>query len=208
MSSVAQWDDDYARLARAASQLRTTGGTIQKNLPMGSRNNQIDSIKAGLDRLNTRLNDLEKSQAISSYEGTRRNNLVTNLSRQIDSTARDNINNATSPTNNNSNNNHHQPQQLTSTTLTALNQQDEMLEELSVGMGRLKDQTRLIHDETRLHNRLLDDMENNVDMAHVGMENETRRAQKLKEDTSLWRLYIIIAVLFLLLIILILAGLS
>jgi len=204
MSSVAQWDDDYARLARAASQLRTTGSTMQKNLPMGSRNNQIDSIKAGLERLNIRLRDLEQAQALSSYEVTRRNNLVTNLSRQIGTTTRDAT--ITTSVARYSADNHQQ--QMSSQTTAAINQQDELLDELASGVGRLKDQTLLIHDETRSHNRLLDDMETNVDKANVGMENETRRAQKLAEESSLWRLYVTIIVEFILLILLILAGLS
>ena len=201
MSTVSQWDDDYARLARASSQLRTTNTNM--NLPMGSRNNQIDSIKSGLDRLQTRLTELQQNQVISAYEANRRNNLIGNLSRQIDNTARD-----APSTNTYTGVAGYGNGQMQSTTMSALNQQDQMLDELSVGMGRLKDQTQLIHDETRLHNRLLDDMEQNVDKAHVGMENETRRAEQLKKNTSLWRLYVTIAVLFLLLIILILAGLS
>ena len=82
-----------------------------------------------------------------------------------------------------------------------------MLEKLLVGVGRLEDQARLIHDEKRLHDHLLDYIKNNVDKAHVGMENETRIIQNLKDNTYRWRIYIIISVLFLLLIILILASL-
>ena len=67
------------------------------------------------------MNDIDKSQPISSYEVTRRNNLVDNLLRQIDSTVNDSINNTTSPTNNNININHNKPQPLTRTTLTVLN---------------------------------------------------------------------------------------
>mmetsp|Transcript_62076 Transcript_62076/g.72578 ORF Transcript_62076/g.72578 Transcript_62076/m.72578 type:complete len:83 (+) Transcript_62076:55-303(+) len=44
---IAEWDDSYAKLARAASQLRANGGNSSKNLAMGSREDQKMSIRAG-----------------------------------------------------------------------------------------------------------------------------------------------------------------
>ena len=90
----------------------------------------------------------------------------------------------------------------------ALRQQDDMLADLSTGVSRLKDQTYAIHDETRLHNRLLDEMEGDVDLARQGMEEGALRAAKVKEERNLWRLYMIIAGLSVLLFLLILMGLS
>jgi hypothetical protein len=51
-------------------------------------------------------------------------------------------------------------------------------------------------------------VKNNLDMAHSGLESETRRAARLREDQSVWRLQLIVAGLFVLLILLIFLGLS
>jgi len=66
----------------------------------------------------------------------------------------------------------------------------------------------MINDETNLHNRLLNDMETNLDAAHASLDAETRRAAQLREDQSVWRLQLTVAGLFVLFILLILMGLS
>ena len=83
-----------------------------------------------------------------------------------------------------------------------------MIDELAVGVGRLMNQTTLIHHEADSHVRLLDEMDGNVDMANRELEEETRRAMRLREEKSLWRLYLIIAGLSVLLFLLILMALS
>ena len=95
-----------------------------------------------------------------------------------------------------------------SSTAAALRHQDVMIDELAVGVGRLKTQTHLIHQEASSHVRLLDEMDSNVDLANQGLEEETRRAMRLREETSIWRLHLIIAGLSVLLFLLILMGLS
>eukprot|EP00339_Tiarina_fusa_P004480 CAMPEP_0117031420 /NCGR_PEP_ID=MMETSP0472-20121206/22584_1 /TAXON_ID=693140 ORGANISM="Tiarina fusus, Strain LIS" /NCGR_SAMPLE_ID=MMETSP0472 /ASSEMBLY_ACC=CAM_ASM_000603 /LENGTH=112 /DNA_ID=CAMNT_0004739739 /DNA_START=306 /DNA_END=644 /DNA_ORIENTATION=+ len=90
----------------------------------------------------------------------------------------------------------------------AMRQQDDMIDELAVGVSRLRDQTQVIGDEARMHVNLLNDMETNLDAAHAGLESETRRAAQLKEDQSVWRLQLTVAGLSVLLVLLILMGLS
>jgi hypothetical protein len=90
----------------------------------------------------------------------------------------------------------------------AMRQQDDMIDELAVGVNRLKHQTVAIGDEAKLHVNLLSDMETNLDAAHAGLEGETRRAAQLKEDQSIWRLQLIVAGLSVVLILLIFLGLS
>jgi len=93
-------------------------------------------------------------------------------------------------------------------TAQALKNQDQMIDELASGVGRLKEQTLLVHDETNMQNRMLDDMDGDVEAARAGLEAETLRALKLKEDQSVWRLYMVIAGLSVLLFVLISTGLS
>ena len=47
-----------------------------------------------------------------------------------------------------------------------------------------------------------------VDLANQGLEDETRRAMRLKEESSVWRLHLVIVGLSVLLFLLILMGLS
>jgi hypothetical protein len=83
-----------------------------------------------------------------------------------------------------------------------------MIDDLAVGMGRLKNQTVAIGEEAVMHVNLLNDMETNLDAAHAGLDMETRRAARLNQDQSLWRLQLIVAGLFILLILLIFTGLT
>merc|ERR1712178_190188 len=89
----------------------------------------------------------------------------------------------------------------------AMQQQDEMIDQLAAGVGRLKTQTVAVQDEARLHVNLLNDMDTNLDAAQQGLEDETRRAARLREDSSLWRLQLTAAGLTVLLVLLIVLGL-
>jgi len=99
-------------------------------------------------------------------------------------------------------------QQQRMSTTQALRNQDQMIDELASGVGRLKEQTLMVHDETQMQNRMLDTMDGDVEAARTGLEAETARAMRLKEDQSVWRLYMIIAGLSVLLFVLITTGLS
>lgn len=56
---------------------------------------------------------------------------------------------------------------------------DRMLEELGRGVGRLKNQSTLINEETSLHVRLLDEMEGDAERASSGLRAEARHAEKV-----------------------------
>jgi hypothetical protein len=90
----------------------------------------------------------------------------------------------------------------------ALRRQDDMIDDLAIGVGRLKDQTHIIHQEANSHVRLLEEMDTNVDIANRGLEEETRRAMKLREEKSVWKLHLVIVGLSVLMFLLILMGLS
>ena len=238
MSVVSDWDNDYARIARAASQLRALNHNNNNNNNNNNRNNNnnnnnlaIDKqdILTGLDRLTHRLRNLEQSRSLSVSDLGRRRLLVQNLSQQLVSSSNNNNNNPIqSPNsqvysrkhNNNYNSNkmnspsgyNPPPPQghggHTSTISSAIRQQDEMLDELAGGVGRLKDQSKLIGEEAKMHVHLLDQMDVDVEAAQSGMEAETLRALKLKEDKSVWRLQLTIVGLTILLVILVLSGIS
>mmetsp|Transcript_11548 Transcript_11548/g.19223 ORF Transcript_11548/g.19223 Transcript_11548/m.19223 type:complete len:162 (-) Transcript_11548:163-648(-) len=159
-SSVSDWDNEYARLARVASQLRSRGGSDSDHR----------SLQSGLTRLAAAL---ERLAALPTNELLRRRRLISHLQQN--------------------------PQ---------LAQQDEMIDDLAIGVERLKQQSQLIGDEAKLHLNLLGDMENQVDIAQSGLEGETRRADQLRQNKSIWRLQMIIVGLSVLLVLLILTGLT
>lgn len=215
MSTLSSWDDEYARLARAVSQLRTAGGTTATMA--GGRDHQASSIRSGLDRLNGELRNMELMRAVAPAEIGRRRALVEGLRGQVGGIVGgggvgsggpvDLLSSPNPGSDAGSGYGGGSAQRMTTAT-HALRQQDDMLADLSTGVTRLRDQTYAIHDETRLHNRLLDDMEGDVDLARQGMEEGALRAAKVKEERNLWRLYMIIAGLSVLLFLLILMGLS
>lgn len=59
-----------------------------------------------------------------------------------------------------------------------------MLEELGRGVGRLKNQSTMINEETSLHVRLLDEMEGDAERASSGLRAEARHAEKVRQLSS------------------------
>ena len=192
---ITSWDNDYARLARAASQLRTTSPGSSSLHSNQQRQGQAASIQTGISRLSSQLNALESNLSLNPGEVGRRRNLLEGLKGQLSAEGGPA---ATSWGGGRGE----------SSTANALRQQDDMIDELAVGVGRLKNQTNLIHQEANAHVRLLDEMDDNVDLANQGLEEETRRAMRLREEKSVWRLHLIIIGLSILLFLLILMGLS
>lgn len=196
--SVAEWDNEYARLARTASQLRTAGIVKQPS--------DIRTLQLELQNLEYSLQSLP----IQPSEIQRRKRLVQHLqqtsigslppSSSVDlmgEVGGDEFNNRGGF-----------PQQKQTQMAMAIRQQDDMIDELAIGMDRLKNQTIAIGDEAKLHINLLNDMENNLDLAQDSLEAQTRHAAQLRHDQSLWKLQLIVAGLFLLLILLIFWGLT
>ena len=97
---------------------------------------------------------------------------------------------------------------LLSASATLLRRQDDMIDELAMGVNRLMNQSTLIGQEAESQVRLLDSLEDNLDMAQDELEDETRRAMRVREEKSLCRLYLVIVALSVLLFLLILMSLS
>lgn len=180
--SIAEWDNEYARLARAASQIRSGVGSAdaQSGLPAG-----LQRLDAALDRLPLQPTEIQ-----------RRRRLVQHLQQTTTTTSGGGGGVGGG-----------QSQAQTQMQL-AMQNQDAMIDDLAVGVGRLKYQTHAIHDEAGMHVNLLNEMETNLDSAQEGLEDETRRAARLKEDKSVWRLQLIVAGLSILLVLLILMGIT
>lgn len=218
MTSIAAWDDEYARISRAASQLRTTPQNGYNQPNPTARNHQKRSVQSGLSRLKSSLMTMRNSGLVNSADVQRRIGLIDNLEKQVGGVS------AFDGAGGNSGNTADLlnmgdphggagvggagPGQRQSLAAQAMRHQDEMIDELASGVSRLRDQTMLVNDEANMQNRMLGDMDMDVEMARTGLEAETLRAMKLKEDQSVWRLYLIIAGLSILLFMLIMSGLG
>lgn len=66
----------------------------------------------------------------------------------------------------------------------------------------------MINDESNLHVKLLDDMEGGVEAATMGLRAEAKHAEKIREQSSVCKLYIVIAGLTGLLVFLLVMGFS
>merc|ERR1739844_195101 len=131
--------------SRAASQLRSNHSQGHPT----ARQQQVSSIQSGLQRLTQSLSVMTSNRVISSGDAQRRKTLVDNLQRQFGNNGPsmdllDSSGGGGSSSN---------PQQRLSSTAQALRHQDQMIDELASGVGRLKDQTHMIHEEAGLHNR-------------------------------------------------------
>ena len=94
------------------------------------------------------------------------------------------------------------------TTQTVMAAQDDLLSEIGAGVGRLAEQARLIEGESKMHVRLLDEMEGGVESATEGLRAEAKHAEKIREQSSVCKLYIVIACLTGLLVFLLVMGFS
>ena len=193
-SAVNEWDNDYARVARIASQFRTQG--LNKN---NSSSGQAEPRQ--LFQHITRLDESLSTLPLPQSQIKRRRRLLQHLrGHRIESMNANNSGDYRPPSMDGG-----QPQ---SQMAMAMQQQDAMIDELAVGVGRLRDQTQVIGDEARMHVDLLNNMEQNLDSANDGLDAETRRAARLKEDQSVWRLQLIVAGLCILFILLFFTGMS
>jgi hypothetical protein len=68
-----------------------------------------------------------------------------------------------------------------------------MIDELAVGVSRLRDQSYAIGDETNLQLNLLDETESNLDGAYEQLGGVERRVTRLYNETSIWKLQLIVA---------------
>jgi hypothetical protein len=209
-TSVSDWDNEYARVARHASQLRSLGTTgtagssatstgYAANSSSTGLNNRssLDSDRRALTQNVQRLQRSLQTIPLTPSDLQRRLRLMNHLQQQLQQTQQQQKQAGQNQMSSNSN------------AQNALLQQDEMLDDLAHGVERLKHQSLLIGDEAKLHLNLLGDMENQVDIAQSGLEGETRRADGLRENSiAIWKLQMIVVALAIVLVMLILTGLT
>lgn len=205
--SITEWDDEYARMARiAASQFRTTPGYTMKQQRTTP---DIHVFQQALQRLDNALLSNPISSSLSSSEVQRRRRLVQHLQQTSipgGTGTVDLLGGSASTSSSNNISSAQQPQQ--SKMSVALRQQDDMIDQLAVGVNRLKQQTTIIGEEANMHVNLMNDIDDHLDTTYNTIHDQTLRTAALREDQSIWKLQLIIVALTILLVLEILAGLS
>mmetsp|Transcript_17333 Transcript_17333/g.47319 ORF Transcript_17333/g.47319 Transcript_17333/m.47319 type:complete len:95 (+) Transcript_17333:1-285(+) len=91
----------------------------------------------------------------------------------------------------------------------ALQKQDDMLDELAVGVDRLKNTTKAVHDEAQEQDRLLGDIEGDANKAETELHSDTILATaRIKEDQSVWKLQMVVVGLSVFTALILLKGLT
>jgi hypothetical protein len=198
--SVNEWDDEYARISRiAATQFRTTPGYAMKQQPPVD----VGVFQHSLQRLDSALTSPSLAASLSPTEVQRRRRLIQHLQQTSMPNTESSIFGA-----NASDSSYSQSNQQQSKMTMALRQQDDMIDQLAVGVSRLKHQTAVIGEEASMHVNLMNDMDTNLDATYNTIHDQTQRAASLREDQSLWRLQLIVAGLTVLLVLEIFLGLT
>lgn len=212
--TISEWDDEYARMARiAASQFRTTPGYSMKQQRTTP---DIQVFQQSLQRLENSLLSSPISSSLSSSEVQRRRRLVQHLQQTtipgfngtVDLLGGTATTTTTATGHNHPTHRNPPPQPQQSKMTMALRQQDDMIDQLAVGVNRLKQQTTIIGEEANMHVNLMNDIDENLDSTYNTIHDQTLRTAALREDQSIWKLQLIIVALTILLVLEILAGLS
>jgi len=192
-SVVTEWDTEYAKVARLAAASAVSQGSDE------------DHVQRSISALETTLDNLP----LSGPEVNRRKQLLHHLKSKISSSSNSSPGRYQPPGSSSSSaavTGEGGQQQQQTTMQRAIAQQDSMIDQLSVGVGRLRDQSEAIGDEARLHVGLLNDMDSNLDVAQDSLASEARRAARLRNDQSLWKLQLTVAGLTILFFVLLLLG--
>ena len=87
------------------------------------------------------------------------------------------------------------PTQLQARAQQEIKSQDDLLDQMSKGLDNLKSIGLAIGDESELHMKLLDELEEGVDQGNANLKRETARAEHITRDTKTCWLYVTICIL-------------
>jgi hypothetical protein len=185
-------------------------------------NKQVSNLSKGVDRLALRLGEMEDSvnnNGGADFEGLEDSGQVVRWRVQVDALVRQvgglqtltnssigdggNASSRTVPSGGDQTQSAYMQ-----TTKTVMEAQDDLLLSLGEGVGRLKTTAGLINEEATLHSKLLDDMDGDVERAQGTLAAETRHAMKIRQESSVCKLYLVIMALVALMVMLLVLGIS
>ncbi|RLN94275.1 hypothetical protein BBJ28_00006706 [Nothophytophthora sp. Chile5] len=98
------------------------------------------------------------------------------------------------------------PSKLLSMQNQIMKDQDQQLDLIGQGVSNLRSYSMTVKDETDLHVRLLNEIDDDVSRATDGLESESARASRVAKQSNNTKLYVTILILVVILIFLLLAG--
>jgi len=207
-STSSTWDSSYMNLKKkindAVIDKRTKGDNISNSI---------------INDMNKTISVLEKDNSKIESENAKRKLLIDNLKKNICLLSQ------TVSNNNNNNNNHTivNPLQITKSynndTATSdrvlierqkdiIRIQDDMLEDISKGVSRVKDQALTMNEEVKLQNKILSKLDQQVDNATEGLREEAKHAEQIRQKSQMCYLYIfaLIELIIILILLVVLYG--
>lgn len=188
------WLNDYERTKSEITAQRETGR------PFDHQREQ--TISATIERLDSHLSMAGRNPSnfgLQQSEIIRRQSLTQNLRRSLLSAQQpDSRSQLTGKS----------KAELLQQTRNLMAEQDVLVESLDQGVLRLKGNALAINQEAKASNKLLSELETDVENTKTVLVTETEHADEVRKTTGTFHLYIIITLLFLLLIVLIAFGFS
>ena len=198
--SSSPWDDRYVIIKKQINDImvdkRCKGEDVNKNM--------INDINKSIDSLSK--DSISKIESETAKRKILTDNLRKNLYLLSPSTNNNNTLNPlqiSRPSNSNSSSNYNNTNKYSITTpdnilierqKDIIRIQDEMLTDIDRGVGRIKDQAFTMNDEIKLQNKILTKLDHQVDDATVGLREEARHAEQIRQKSQMCVLYICVLI--------------
>ena len=186
-SSSLSWDDRYKQVKKQISDCLVEKRCKGENIIKSTIHDITKSID-GLDKDSSSRIDSETAKRKLLIDTLRKNLCL--LSPPLPSSSRSSFASNTSinplqisrPSNNNSNTNDKTSDRiLIDRQKDIIRIQDDMLEDIDKGIGRIKEQALTINDELKLQNKILTKLDHQVDDATEGLREEARHAEQIRQ---------------------------
>ena len=207
------WENHYRKLKSDVIFIRKSGGISQ------AKRNQLLDVTKQLDRSLKSIASSPMEYEVASSEIARRNVILQNVTKSIESMITDGGSSSLSAgsstftsfhvTGNSSNTNTINPMMLSTDYLLQrqkdqMKQQDSMIEDIEKGVDRLHVKAVHIGDTAKEQNKIIDDLDTNVDIAAEGLKEEAAHASVIKDKANVCYMYICAGVEVIILVVLLL----
>ncbi|KAG1700319.1 hypothetical protein DVH05_012120 [Phytophthora capsici] len=203
--STTAWASWLDRLENARSQEQVLSSKIRTG-NSGSIGTSVFALQQSVSRLKRDFDQLKRSSSsVTQQEIERRERLLNQLAQDQQEdldmyNSRKMSKAAVSPGAADA------PARLLSMQNQIMKDQDQQLDLIGQGVSNLRTYSLTVKDETELHVRLLNEIDDDVSRVTDGLESEGARAARVAKQSNNTKLYLIILVLVVILIFLLLAG--
>ncbi|KAF4040569.1 hypothetical protein GN244_ATG07243 [Phytophthora infestans] len=203
--SAAAWSSWLDRLERARGQEQALSSKIRTG-NSGAIGISVFALQQSVSRLKRDFDQLKRSSSsVTKEEIERRERLLNQLARDQQEdldmyNSRKTSKASVSPGATDA------PARLLGMQNQIMKDQDQQLDLIGQGVSNLRNYSLTVKDETELHVRLLNEIDDDVTRVTDGLESEGARAARVAKQSNNTKLYLIILVLVVILIFLLLAG--